>query len=248
MTRPYREITYSAPLRAPIETQAWIAESAAPWRLIVFPGTPCRKYLFDRFMPLAPKDLEVVLLMRPGYGRGHDRPYTEFEDQIAAARPFLEDGKSVVTLGVSYGGELALKTALDFPQKVAGVVAVAALVTEPRGYVQPFADLGGAPLIRNLLPKELHHARAELEGRRPQIAPLFARLRHFEKPVTILHGDLDHLVAMKDAETLLSYFGPRADVVLDRVKGGSHFLEMQTPERLYAAVADVMKRAGRAAA
>lgn len=247
MPRPYIETTYQAPLREKLETQAWVAASGAPWRLIVFPGTPCRKYLFDRFMPLAPDDLEVVLLMRPGYGRGHDRPYTDFEDQVAAARPFLEDGKKIVTLGVSYGGELALKTALDYPQVVAGAVTVAALVTEPRGYVQPFADLGGAPLVRNLLPKELHHARAELEGRRSQIGPLFARLRHFEKPTTILHGDLDHLVAFEDAQTLRSYFGPRADVALERVKGGSHFLEMQAPERLYAAVADVMKRAGRAA-
>ncbi len=247
MARPYREITFTAPLRTPLETQAWVAPSDAPSRLIVFPGTPCRKYLFDRFMPLAPAGLEVVLLMRPGYGRGHDKPYTDFEDQVAAARPFLEDGKQVVTLGVSYGGELALKTALDFPEKVLGAVTVAALVTEPRGYVQPFADLGGAPLIRNVLPKGLHHARAELEGRRPQIGPLFARLKHYEKPVTILHGDLDHLVAFKDAQELRSHFGPRADVALERVKGGTHFLEMQAPMRLYDAVASVMKRAGRAA-
>lgn len=247
MTRPYREITFTAPLRTPLATQAWVSESAGDTRLIVFPGTPCRKYLFDRFMPLAPPDLEVVLMMRPGYGRAHDRPYTDFEDQVAAARPFLEDGKRVVTLGVSYGGALALKAALDFPAQVAGAVTVAALVIEPRSYVQPFADLGGAPLVRNILPRHLHHARAELEGRRPQIGPLFARLKHYVKPVTVLHGDLDHLVALKDAQTLCSYFGPRADVAFDRVKGGSHFLEMQAPQRLYDAVASVMKRAGRAA-
>lgn len=247
MVRPYREHSYLAPLDPPLETQAHIAPSDGDWRLIVFPGTPCRKYLFDRFMPRAPRDLEVVLLMRPGYGRRHDRPYLSFNDQIAAARPFLEDGKKVVTLGVSYGGALALKALLDHPHVVKGAVTVAALVTEPRPYVQPFADLGGAFGVRHVLPRHLHHARAELEGRRAQVGPLFARLRDERRPVSILHGDADHLVPLSDAQTLQGYFGPNADVAFDLVKGGTHFLEMQTPQRLYDAVASVIGRAQRRA-
>ncbi|MBY0422106.1 MAG: alpha/beta hydrolase, partial [Parvularculaceae bacterium] len=211
--------------------------------LVVFPGAPSRKYLFDRFLPRAPQELEVVLLMRTGYGRGVGRPYTDFNDQIAAAAPFLEDDKKVVALGVSYGGALAMKLALERPDKVAGVVAVAALVGEPRSYVQPFADLGGAPGVRNVLPRHLHLARAELAGRRPQIGPLFARLKAYRRPVRILHGDADHLVPLSDAHLLRTYFAADADVSIDVVKGGTHFLEMQAPMRLYGAVDAVMKAA-----
>ncbi|MCA8887675.1 MAG: alpha/beta fold hydrolase [Parvularculaceae bacterium] len=245
MTR-YREITYDVPLAAPLKNQAWLAAAQGDWRLIVFPGTPARKYLFERFLRLAPNNLDVVLLARPGYGRGHAQAYLEFDDQIAAAAPFLETDKNVVTMGVSYGGELALKALVDRPDKVKGAVTVAALITEPRGWVQPFVDLGGAPVVRSLAPRTLHYARAELAGRRAQIGPLFQRLKAVTAPVTIMHGDVDHLVSMGDARTLKGYFADGADVEFRHVRGGTHFLEMQVPKQVYDAVNGVIARAERA--
>lgn len=243
MTR-YLEITYDAPLSPPLPNQAWVTQGTGDWRLVVFPGTPARKYLFERFLRTAPSDIEVVLLARPGYGRGHDKAYTDFNDQIACAKPFLEGDKRVITMGVSYGGELALKAALDFPDVVEGVVTVAALINEPRDWVHPFVDLGGAPVIRDLLPKTLHFAREEVEGRRAQIGPLFARLKDMTRPVSIMHGNVDHLVAKDDAKTLAGYFGPEADVSMVEVSGGTHFLELQNPNQVYDAVRDVISRTG----
>ncbi len=240
----YRELTYDTPLSPPLKNQAWIAERDGDWRLVIFPGTPARKYLFERMLRTAPPDIEVVLLARPGYARGHAQAYLSFDDQVAAAMPFLDGAKKVVTLGVSYGGELALKALLDRPSTVKGAVTVAALVTEPRSWVQPFVDLGGAPIVRSLLPRTLHYARAEVAGRRAQIGPLLARLKEVAAPVTILHGDADHLVSMNDALTLKGYFADGADVELRKIRGGSHFLEMQAPKALYAAVRSVIVRAG----
>lgn len=246
MAPRYKEITYKAPLKEPVETQAYIAEAPGDWRLVVFPGTPARKYLFERFLRLAPQNLEVVLIARPGFGRGHQRAWLDFDDQVAAAKPFLQ-GKKVITMGVSYGGELALKAALDFPDEVKGAVTVAALITEPRPYVQPFVDLAGLPFVSPLVPRTLHHSRAEVAGRRTQIGPLFERLKDLRSPVTILHGDFDHLVDMADARTLRRYFSDDADVEVRTVSGGSHFLEMQFPKLVYNAVEGVIQRAERRA-
>ncbi len=239
----YRELTYDAPLATPIKNQAWIAERECDWRLVMFPGTPARKYLFERMLRLAPHDLEVVLLARPGYGRGHRGAYPDFDDQIAAARPFLDGGRKVVALGVSYGGELALKALVDCPGLVKGAVTVAALVTEPRPWVQPFVDFGGAPIVRSFVPRTLHYARQEVAGRRAQIGPLFQRLKEVKAPVTILHGDADHLVSRDDAATLKGYFAADADVELRQVRGGTHFLELQFPRLLFDAVKGVIARA-----
>lgn len=243
MPAGYRPITYDAPLSPPLKNQAWIAERDSDWRLVMFPGTPARKYLFERMLRLAPDDLEVVLIARPGYARGHARAYLDFEDQVAAAQPFFEGGKKIVALGVSYGGELALKALVDHPDAVKGAVTVAALVTEPRPWVQPFVDLGDAPVVRALLPRTLHYARAEVAGRRTQIGPLFARLKEVTAPVTIIHGNVDHLVSRRDAETLKSYFRDGADVEFRHVPGGTHFLEMQFPKLLFDAVKGVIARA-----
>ena len=245
MATLYREITYDAPLSTPIRNQAWIAERDSNWRLVIFPGTPARKYLFERMLRTAPDDLEVVVMARPGYGRGHTRAYLDFSDQVAAAKPFLDEGKSVIAMGVSYGGELALKALVDHPEKVKGAVTVAALVTEPRGWVHPFVALGGAPVVRSLVPRTLHYARAEVAGRRDQIGPLFERLKEVTAPVTILHGDVDHLVGMDDAKALKDYFGPQADVEFRQVRGGTHFLEMQFPRLVFNEVKNVISRAQR---
>lgn len=242
MNRPFRELAYEAPVAPPVRTQAYVAERPGDWRLVMFPGTPARRYLFDAVLKLAPLDLETVLIMRPGFEKGAARAYLDFGDQIAAARPFLE-GRKVIALGVSYGGQLALKCALDFPEAVKGVVTVAALVTEPRGWVAPFVKLGGAPVFRNIVPRTLHHSRAEIAGRRDQVADVFGRLHSLKCPATIMHGDLDHLVALSDATTLKDYFGPGADVKFERVRGGTHFLERQFPRRVLEAVKDVIRRA-----
>lgn len=245
MSAPYRSLTYDAPLSPPIKNQAWIAERKSDWRLVIFPGTPARKYLFERMLRTAPDDLEVVVMARPGYGRGHTRAYLDFSDQVAAARPFLDDGKKIIALGVSYGGELALKALVDHPDKVKGAVTVAALVTEPRAWVHPFIKLGGVPVVRSIVPRTLHYSRAEIAGRRSQISPLFDRLKEVTAPVTILHGDVDHLVGMNDAKTLKGYFGPQADVQFRHVRGGTHFLEMQFPRLVFNEVKNVISRAQR---
>lgn len=253
MTAPFHEFNYKVLLEHPIQTQAWIAKRDSDWRLIVFPGTPARRYLFDQMLKKAPEDLEVVVLARPGYGKGlggriHDRPYLQFEDQIAAALPHMNDGKKIIALGVSYGGELALKALVDHPDKVKGAVTVAALITEPRGWVHPFLKLGGFPLVRSLVPRSLHYSRAEIAGRRRQIGPLFESLKEVTAPVTILHGDVDHLVSMKDAHALKRYFRPEADVEFRHVRGGTHFLEMQYPNLMFDMVRGVIRRAEAASA
>ncbi len=245
MSAAYREISYKVPIAEPIVNQAWVAERGGNWRLVVFPGTPARKYLFERMLNTAPDDLETVVIARPGFGRGHDRAYLDFNDQVAAARPFFDGDKNVIAMGVSYGGELALKSLVDFPDKVKGAVTVAALVTEPRGWVHPFVALGGAPLVRSLVPKTLHFSREEISGRRAQIKPLFASLKNVRAPITILHGDVDHLVSPKDAELLQSYFADGADVEFQHIRGGTHFLEMQYPRLMFAAVKGVIERAER---
>ncbi len=136
-----------------------------------------------------------------------------------------------------------MKALVDFPGAVKGAVTVAALVTEPRSWVQPFVDLGGAPVVRSLLPRTLHYAREEVAGRRAQIGPLFDRLKEVTAPVTIVHGNVDHLVSRKDALALKSYFGPGADVEYRHVPGGTHFLELQVPRLLFDAVKGVIARA-----
>ncbi|HXI88047.1 MAG TPA: alpha/beta hydrolase [Parvularculaceae bacterium] len=250
MTSRRSRIRYTAPVLGGYEMTADIAASDGEWRVVAIPGTPSRPHMFSRFLREAPADLEVVVPNRAGYGgplwgRGAREPVLSFDDQIGAMAPLFDkdDGKKTIALGVSYGGALALKATLDYPGRIFGVVTVAALVTEPRSYVAGAMTMADWPGFKHLLPQYAHNARAEVAGRRAQIGPLFERVKTLAVPATIMHGDLDNLVAQSDARALKEMFAPRADVALDIVKGGTHYLELQVPGRLFKAVRSVIERA-----
>ena len=146
-------------------------------------------------------------------------------------------------MGISYGGALALKCALDYPDHIDGVMTVAMLVDEPRGYVKPVVQLANLPFINPLLPQHLKNAAREVVTRRPQIGPLFNKLQSLTCPVTIVHGDRDHLVSLTSAHRLRHYFSNDADISLEEVAGGSHFLECEQPDLIYSLVAALKHRA-----
>ncbi|MEM9494779.1 MAG: alpha/beta hydrolase [Pseudomonadota bacterium] len=246
MTRSFREITFTAPLTEPMATDAYYAPDNGAWRLVVIPGTPCNKMLYTRFLRTAPPGVEVVVISRPGFGKGHEKSVTSFDEQVAAIRPFLETGKgwpkkNVVVMGVSYGGELALKAALDFPDAVAGVVTVAALIDEPHDYALTLEAVGRDPRVIDYVPNRWRKVREEIEARRAQIGPLMARFKEIEQPVEVVHGDFDALVPKSNADTLMAALGESAR--LEIIPGGTHYLELQYPRRLHAAVSRVMERA-----
>ena len=251
MGRSFHEITYEAPLSPPLETQAIVAPDPGDWRLFIFHGTPANRYLYTRFLRTAPPGLEVVLPARPGFGKAHDEAYPDFDEQLAALKPFLPRAhgggafgdKKLITLGVSYGGELAVKAAVDFPDAVAGAVAVSALIDEPHDYALSLEKLGGDARIEDYVPDRWKKVRKEVAGRRAQIGPLLERLKAHEGPIEVVHGDFDAIVPKSNSEKLYESLSEPSRGMLDIVPGGTHYLELQYPRRLHQAVARVMDRA-----
>ena len=247
MTRTTHNITYTAPASAPLETQATIAPDPGEWRLVIFHGTPANRYLYTRFLRTAPRGVEVVLPARLGFGEGHDAAVTCFDDQLAVLKPFLPGGefgdKKIITLGVSYGGELAVKAALDFPGAVAGAVAVSALIDEPHDYALQLEKLGANARLEDYVPNRWKKVRAEVAGRRAQIGPLLDRLKSYDGPIEVIHGDFDGIVPKANSEKLYDALSEASRGALDIVPGGTHYLELQYPRRVYSAVQRVIERA-----
>ncbi len=247
VTRAFHDITYTAPLSPPLETQATIAPDPGKWRLFVFHGTPANRYLYMRFLRTAPRGIEVVLPARLGFGKGHETAVTSFDEQLAVLKPFLPGGefgdKKIITLGVSYGGELAVKAALDFPGAVVGAVAVSALIDEPHDYALQLEKLGGDARIEDYVPNRWKKVREEVVGRRSQIGPLLDRLKSYDGPIEVIHGDFDAIVPKANSEKLYAALTEASRGTLDIVPGGTHYLELQYPRRVYAAVQRVIERA-----
>lgn len=226
-------------------------ETDQGFRVIAIPGTPSRDYMFRRVLERTPDDVEMIMVTRAGYGGalyGPDakEPVLDLDDQVKAIEPILHaptDRKTIV-MGVSYGGALAFKCALDYPDLVQGVLSVAMLVHEPRDFVKNVVSLGGTPGINQALPQYLKNARREVIARRSQIGPLFERFKTIGQPITILHGTLDHLVPLSAAHDLMQLLGPRDDMVFSEVPNGTHFLELERPNLIHDQLRALMSRLG----
>lgn len=248
MGRSFQNITYSEGVvdGAVIDGYRAIANSGR-WRVFVFLGTPPNKLLYRRLLATAPADRDMIVVNRLGFGKGHREAYTSFDDQLTVLKPFLPGGefgdRPIITVGVSYGGCLALKAAIDYPDTVKGVVSVAALVKEPHGYALALEKAARSRMLEPITPNRLKKVRAEVAGRRAQIGPLFDQLKDLEAPVEILHGDFDGIVPRSNAEDLMDLLGERAaPETVEIIPGGGHYLELQYPRRIHKAIGRIITR------
>lgn len=222
-------IKYTVPEMG-METNAYISrQSTAKWRLICLPGTPSQPFLFTRLLRMASKDLEIVIINRLGFHASHSSPVLNFNNQVRVVEPFL-NGKRNIILGISYGGALALTAAVNYPDKIEGVITGAALVTEPHNYAKAIVGSEVFKKIESLTPKKVQHMKAEIIGRRNQIEPLLKRLKDLRVPTEVIHGTLDTLVPKSDAQILMAAIGDNARY--HEIKGGTHYMELQMPKRI----------------
>lgn len=175
-----------------------------PKPLIVFVhGTPgsysaFRSYLND---PVMRDRFHMISVTRPGWRNDDDPKIPSLDEQAAALRPLLErdrSGRGAILMGHSYGGPVIARTAMNYPDRVAGLVFVATTgdpaLSGPRWYNR-FAVV----LPRFLLGASLKGANAEIMPLREQLEAMLPRWQHLSMPALIVQGSKDRLVHPNNA-------------------------------------------------
>jgi len=111
-------------------------------RVIFLHGSPGNAEEWGRFLLDLPEGRQHFAVDRPGFGQSGEEAVPDLRMQAKGIAPLLSppDGARVVIAGYSYGGPLALQVAVDFPDRVEGLVLVAS-AADP--------ELGSGPI--NLL-------------------------------------------------------------------------------------------------
>lgn len=145
----------------------------------------------------------LVSLDRPGYGKsGEGQPVTSIEEQAEMIRPLFDLNKSnqpVVLLGHSYGGPIAVKLAMDYPDEVKGMVLLAPAIdpdNEKQFAINRLADLR---MIRSMIPRIWVSAYYEKKTHVDELR----KLNDWEKiisPTVYMFGDKDGLVPPVNVE------------------------------------------------
>jgi len=215
--------------------------------LVVFvhgsPGSAdaCLDYLADTNLSLRAR---LAAVDRPGFGyTDFGKPEISLEAQAAdvhAVMEHLSPNRRVILVGHSLGGPLIVRVAMDYPERVAGLVIVAGSVDpslEPHPWWEPVVD---APPVRWLIPKSLWASNHEIryaEDELKKMLPFWAGIRC---PVRILHAQNDRLVPVGNVDFARRMLTGCSDLKVTIYPDGDHFIMWSKEEGVRGAILDLL--------
>jgi len=195
-------------------------------RLILVHGTPGAATAWSDYVLSPPPGMEVLALDRPGFGRsGPAGAMVSLADQAAAVLALMpDDGRPVVLLGHSLGGPIVARVAADHPERVAGLVLLAASMDPALEAIHPMQYVGAWGLVEPLLPRILRNANAELMALKPELEALAKALPRITAKVVIVHGTKDDLVPVANVPFMQAGLTGARCVKTVLLEGQNHFL------------------------
>ena len=168
-------------------------------RIVFVHGSPGTSAAWAHFLAAPSAKMEFLAYDRPGFGDSWPRrAVLSLSEQARALRPFLvqRQGSYPVLVGHSLGGPIICQAALDYPDRVAGLVIISGSLDpglEESLYIQHMAQWGFLPSV---LPRFMVNANRELLSLESQLEMLASRLDEIQCPIYILHGAQDDLVTV----------------------------------------------------
>lgn len=212
-------------------------EAPTPWKIVVITGAPSWAEYWAETLAELPKDLEMIVVDRPGYAGSEPlHPVTDIRVQAEALAPVLNAarGQKVLLVGQSYGAAIASIMADRNPGKVAGLVLLSGFFGEAGPTAKWLLDVGARAL--KVIPRDLRNAVIEVTGQRPQLRHAKHALARVNVPVHIIHGDKDDFAPLEVAERLAAETVTRRPIRIVRTAGANHFLNDGPAEQLIAAL------------
>lgn len=207
--------------------------------LVLVHGTPGAATSWADYLLQPPAGLQVVALDRPGFGlSGPDDALPGLAEQAAAVAALLPtDGRPVVLLGHSLGGPVVARVAVDHPDRITGLVLLAASLDPAQEQIHPMQRLGDWPPLRGLLPRAIRNANTELLALQPELEALAGQLHRIRARVVIVHGSADDLVPVANVAFMQARLTGVSCLSTQVLDGRNHFLPWNSAAEVRQAVA-----------
>lgn len=206
-------------------------DGAGGQRVIFVHGTPGDASNFDRYLITPVAGFDCVAVDRPGWGGSSpERAEPSLKAQAAALAPLLapaldENGieRWPILVGHSLGGPIIARMAIDFPDKVGGLLILAGSLDPELEEIMFIQRVGAIGLTPFLLPRWLRHTNQELLPLEEELKTLSERLCEVTCPVLIVHGTDDDLVPFENVEYMKEAF-TSAGVTVIELQDAGHML------------------------
>lgn len=177
--------------------------------LVVFiHGAPGSLDAFNKFLkdPELRSKTRMIAVDRAGYGLSNfGIPETSLQKQAKLIAPLLyknRNSQKPVIVGHSFGGTIAAKLAMDYPDMVGGVILAGAAIDPDHEKFFSIARIIEIPVLNKIVPKTMVVANQEKNTHVDELKLMLSEWSEIITKVTILHGKEDGLVPIENA-----YFG-----------------------------------------
>lgn len=218
--------------------------------LVVFiHGAPSSSYFWDKMLKdsLLLKNAKLLAVDRPGYGySGYGNPEISVKEQARLIAGILKKQRvvhpKIIIHGSSYGGTVAARLAMDYPELVDGLLLQSASLApgEEKTYSISYYTVHWA--VEWLIPGSLKVANHEKLSHRVQLELMRPLWNHIICPTIVLQGGADKLIYPINAEYAKRMLTKARSVDLIMVKNSAHDLLWTRRELL---VASLLKLLGK---
>lgn len=182
-----------------------VGDSSKPLLMLIH-GAPSSSsywmsYLQDSFLL---SKVKMVVPDRPGYGySGYGVPEKSVEKQAALVSHILrkkrKEHDQIILHGSSYGGTLASRIAMDYPDLIDGVILQSASTEPGAETTYDITYPTSRPPLSWLVPGALQVANQEKLSHKEQLEAMLPFWKNIIDPIIILHGTADDLILPSNA-------------------------------------------------
>lgn len=236
---PPHFVTYAAKTRT--MRLAWNGD-AGKRPLFLVHGSPGSWEGWAQFLqnPALLADFHIIAVDRPGFGESGkgitENNLAHQARDIVEALSFNTSGHPAILVGHSFGGPVIAQIAVDYPQKVAGLIFVASSVDPSLEQLKWYQHLATWWPIRALIPTELRVCNEEIYTLKGELEMLAHQLKRINVPVMIVHGDADPLVPVANVDYLQKKLPSGLIRETTILKGMNHFIPWKAPEAILNAI------------
>ncbi len=191
------------------------------------------------------KRFTLISVSRPGYGEFDSGNYEQsIKQQANFLSPLLEKNHSnhrTILVGHSYGGPVVSRMAMDYPDKIGGLVLIAPALDPSSEKMEWYQRAAGFSPLMLITPKSIRIAHREIRPLKEELNKMLPYWSKIRIPVTLIHGDKDQLVPVSNAEfarKVLVNTNPR----ILKLSHESHAIPWTRPKIIRAAILDILNQ------
>ena len=210
----------------------------AKQRVLFIHGSPGSWDVWAGFLndPTLSSQFFLVAPDRLGYGGScKGCVVASLKVQADALLPALAGAGPAIVVGHSLGGPIAVRLAMDHPDRVAALILVAGSIDPSQEKIAWYQYPGSWVPLRWILPSALDVCNRELMPLKRELEALLPLWSQLKMPVEVIQGMDDNLVPPANAD-----FAERmltsGNLKVTRVPGMNHFVPWAHPELIRAAI------------